>query len=432
MTIKELRSQQEKLLHDAREELSKLENDKISDGDAAEVEARHDKIMAEWDKIEARASRLEALEAREEQLQRPDPRRPMVGEGRSASGREQRTVTTESAFRSYLLKGEHNLTQAEQAALAEHRNVQSVGTNSQGGFTVPVGFRAELIKSLADYSPMFEPGVTRQLDTASGELINMPTLDDTSSKATIIGEGVEVVSTGGSANAPGSLVFGQKTLRAYKYSTGLIKVSMELAQDSAINLEAEIRTAMAERLGRGAGEHLTTGLGNGSSQPWGIVTRSAEGYENALTVAGASGVPVLRFDDLIDLEHSVDPAYRRSPAAGWMFNDNTLKALRKIKDKEDRYIWQPADAATGARPTVLGYRYAINPAMANLAFDAKPIVFGDMNRYVVRRVMDLSVVRLNERFAEFGQLAFIGFARLDGELLDTAAVKHLVVPSDPS
>ena len=422
-TVKEIRDRQLSLTEEARKKLNEITDD-TSEARQAEIEIEYDRIMADYDKLEARAVREEALEQRQAALYAPDERRP-VGEARSLSTLAKRTITPETAFRSYLLNGTQGITAEERNMLIESR-AQSL-TNSAGGFTVPVGFANELVKSLKMWGPMLDPGVTRELVTASGNTLHFPTNDDTASVATIIGENVEV---NPGTNAPGDLVFGQKSLGAFKYNTGMIKVSMELAQDSAFNMEAVIRDAMAERLGRGVNAHLTTGAG--TTVPWGIVTRSVEGHEPALSVAGTSGVPVLRFDDMIDLFHSVDPSYRSDPSAAWMFNDATLKVLRKIKDDEDNYIWQPASVAGDVPATILGKRYVINQAMPSLAFDAKPVIFGAMNRYIVRRVAEFSVARLSERFAEFGQLAFIGFARFDGELLDTAAVKHIVIPSDPS
>lgn len=425
----ELRERQQKLLADARAKLDEITDD-TQEGRASEIEAEHDAIMSEYDRLEARASRLEAIEAREAAMNAPDPRRP-VGDDRVAPGRTQpRAATAEDAFRSYLLHGVEGMLPEQRALLmrpqAEGR-AQATTPGASGGFLVPTGFQSELVRSLKAWGPMLDPGVTRQIETAGGETINWPTNNDTGSKARIVGENAEVVPapTGGH-NVDGDLVFANKTLGAFKYGTGLIRVSSELAQDSAINLEAVIRDTMAERLGRGVNEHLTVGIG--TTQPWGILTRSTEGYE----APNVSSVAAITFDALIELFHAVDPAYRADPSCRWMFADDTLKLLRKIKDLEGNYIWQPANAATEQPATILGKPYSINQAMPTVAFEAKTVVFGAFSRYVVRRVRELSVARLNERYAEFDQFAFIGFARFDGELLDTAAVKHLVHAEDPS
>jgi len=412
--IKELREKQLNLVEQAKAKLNELDAPDISEARQAEIEIEHDKIMAEYDRIEARAAREEQVEARQAALTSPDARRP-VGEQRVAQA--QRGVTPEDAFRSWLVRGVNGLNSEERNMLIESR-AQGLG-NTAGGYTVPTGFAAELVKSLKMWGPMLDPGVTRQLVTATGETVNWATNDDTSTVAAVVGENTEVTT-------PGDLVFGQKSLGAFKYTTGLIKVSLELAQDSAFNMEQVIRDAMAERLGRGVNAHLTTGAG--TTVPFGVVTRSTEGYENALD----TGAATITLDDMIELFHSVDPAYRDDPSAAWMFNDTTLKALRKIKDLDGNYIWQPASVAGDVPATILGKPYVINQAMASVAFDAKPVVFGAMNRYIVRRVNEFALRRLEERYAEFGQIGFIGFARFDGELMDTGAVKHLLIPSDPS
>jgi HK97 family phage major capsid protein len=115
--------------------------------------------------------------------------------------------------------------------------------------------------------------------------------------------------------------------------------------------------------------------------------------------------------------------------AAFMYNDNTLKALRKVKDNDGRFIWQPADARTGEPAQLYGYPYAINQDMPDIGSTNKSVLFGAMQRYVMRRVRTFSTKRLVERYADFHQVGFIGFGRFDGELMDTAAVKHLVHPT---
>ena len=132
------------------------------------------------------------------------------------------------------------------------------------------------------------------------------------------------------------------------------------------------------------------------------------------------------FDEIIDLFHSVDPAYRASPSCRFMFNDSTLSAIRKLKDGDGNYLWQAADGRAGEPAAILGRGYVINQAMDSIATAKKTVLFGDMNKYVVRRVRDFTLLRLAERYAEYYQVGFLAFNRLDGELLDTAAVKHLV------
>jgi HK97 family phage major capsid protein len=197
-------------------------------------------------------------------------------------------------------------------------------------------------------------------------------------------------------------------------------VSAELLQDSALNVEQIIRDAMAVRFGRKVNSDLT--IGDGVGDPNGIVTAAPLGV-----AAGAAAA--ITFDDLIELQHSIDPAYRSDPSCRWMFHDATLKRLRKLKDVEGNYIWQPADVRSGAPAVILDHPYTINQAMAQVAATAKSVLFGAFNRYVVRRVREMSIRRLVERYAEFDQVGFLAFARFDGELMDGNAVKHLAHPA---
>jgi HK97 family phage major capsid protein len=406
--IVELREKQAKLVADAREKLDAITDD-TGETRAKELEVEYDKLMAEHDRLEGQIQRQQKLEDAEERMNTPDPRRPK-GEDRTVEPeREQKDV--EAIFRTYLRGGQEALDGEERKLLRELR-AQAVGTDAAGGYTVPQGFQSELIESLKAYGPMLDPGVTRQIATASGQQIDWPTMDDTSNKGALLAENTQ--------DTEQDVAFGQKQLDAYKYTSKIIRVSEELLQDSAFNVEQVIRDAMAERIGRIVNEHLTTGTGTG--QPNGIVTASGAG------LIAASGTAI-SFDDLIELFHSIDPAYRSDPTSRWMFNDATLKLLRKIKDANGLYIWQPADARTGQPATILDVPYAINQDMASVGLSAKSVVFGAMSRYIVRRVREFAVRRLVERYADFYQVGFVGFGRFDGDLVDTAAVKHLVHPA---
>jgi HK97 family phage major capsid protein len=182
-------------------------------------------------------------------------------------------------------------------------------------------------------------------------------------------------------------------------------------------MEPLLTDLFGERLGRTANEVLTTGTGSG--QPNGIVTAASTG----LTAASATAITS---DELIDLFHSVDPAYRASPKCRWMFNDSTLAAIRKLKDGQGNYLWQMGDVRTGEPDMFLGKAYSVNQAMADIATGNSSVLFGDLSRYVVRKVRGFQVMTLRERYAENFQVGMVGFKRFDGELLNTSAVKKLV------
>jgi HK97 family phage major capsid protein len=410
-TILELREKQQKLVADGRALLAEIKDD-TAEARVAELEGQHDAAMAEFDKLEARIKREEAAEAREAALNAADARRP-AADVRAGGNVTEKTDAEkhDAAFRSWLAGGVANLSVEQRAFMkAVEERGQSVGSQTQGGYLVPGTFQAELFKSLKAWGPMLDPGVTRVLQTGTGATITMPTMNDTANEGSLIGENQQV--------ALAEVAFGTRSLDAYKYTSNVVLISDELLQDAVMDVEGIVRDAMAERIGRIANRHLTTG--DGASKPNGIVT--------AAGTTAAAGAAAITFDDMINLEHSVDPAYRSDPSSAWMFNDGTLKALRKLKDLQGNYIWQPADVKGGAPATILTYKYSINQAVADIATGAKSVVFGAMNKYIVRAVQEFAIKRLVERYADFGQVGLIGFTRLDGELMDVAAVKTLLHP----
>lgn len=421
--LKELREKQEKLVVDARAKLDEIKDDTI-EARAKEIESEYDKIMADYDKLDKRVKREEDLAARDAALkaaiEQPDERRPNGEDRKVEPGKTETAVVTDEertkkhadAFRSYLRYGMNDMGPEQRAILREFRTFagQGVGTGADGGYLVPQGFMAELVKTLKAWGPMLDAGFTRQMMTASGNSIPWPTMDDTSNKGALIAENTQV--------ALSEITFGTKTIDAYKYTSGVVLVSSELLQDSALDVEAIVRAAMGERIARIGNEHLTTG--DGASKPHGLIP--------AAGTTSAAAAAAITFDDMIELEHSVDPAYRGDPSCKFMFNDSTLRALRKLKDGFGNYIWQPANAATGEPSRILNYGYAINQDMASIATTAKTVAFGAFNRYLVRIVNEFSIRRLVERYADYDQTGFIGFTRLDGELLDANAVKVLTHP----
>ena len=411
MNLTEIRAKQAEIVAAARAKLDEIKDDTTAER-AAEINAEHDRAMADYDKLEERAERLIKIEEREAELNAADERRPQ-GENRQVKPGQETDQRSDAekyadAFRTFVRGGRSQLSAEQRGILKSYEErAQSVGTNTAGGYLVPVIFQEELVKSLKAWGPMLDPGVTRVLTTATGAAITFPTMNDTANVGSLIAENTQV--------SLSELAFGTKTIDAFKYTSGVVLVSDELLQDAVLDVEAIIRDAMAERIGRIGNTHLTTG--DGSSKPNGIIT--------AATAVNAADDVTITFDDLIELEHSVDPAYRSDPSCKWMFNDSTLKALRKLKDLEGNYIWQPADVKGGAPATILNYGYSVNQAMASIAASAKPVAFGAFNKYIVRMVKEFAIKRLVERYADYGQVGFIGFTRLDGELLDTGAVKVL-------
>ena len=305
------------------------------------------------------------------------------------------------------------LSPEERAVLNQGRaefRAQTAGTTTAGGFTVPTELANQIVKSMKAWGPMYDPEVATEMVTSSGNPIKVPAVDDTAVTAEAHTEAAALTDDGGK-----DVVFGQKSLDAYAFDTEFIRWSWELDQDSIFNMESLLGELLGERLGRIANTQLT--VGTGSSAPHGVVTASTLG-KTAAAAAAVTG------DELIDLIHSVDPAYRTSPKVAFMFNDTTLSVIRKLKDGNGNYLWQMGNVQQGAPGTLLGYRYHVNQAVPNVATGQKSVLFGDFGKYFVRKVGAPVIGVLRERF--WPDMGIAGLIRFDGELGDTAAIKHLI------
>ncbi|MCP5011983.1 MAG: phage major capsid protein, partial [Aestuariibacter sp.] len=209
--------------------------------------------------------------------------------------------------------------------------------------------------------------------------------------------------------------FSELVLDAYKYTSKIIRVSVELMQDSAFDLNAYIASALGERLGRATAAHFATGTG--SSQPNGLMTAAT----SAFTAASATA---LTRAELVALKHSVDPAYRAN--AKFVFNDTTLLALKGLVDGDGRPLWQPA-IADAVPATIDGDRYVIDQGVASIATGVRSVGYGDMSKYIIRRVKGFTLVRLVERYADYHQVGFVAFMRTDADLLDAGSNPFKVI-----
>lgn len=289
---------------------------------------------------------------------------------------------------------------------------QGVGTGGAGGFMVPDEMMREIEIAMLDFNGVRQAGAS-VLRTATGADLPIPQTDDTTNKGAIIDENT--------ADTEQDVVFTQLVLKSFMYTSRIVKVSWELMQDSATNMNQLLGQLLGERLGRIAAEHNTTGVG--TTEPLGVVTGSvASGVVTAATSA-------ITWENMIDLKHSVDPSYRRRPAFGYMFNDTSLAILKKLQDSQNRPLWGPLVQA-GAPDTFDGTRYTVNQEMPDPAdVNAKAVLAGDFSKYIVREVMDLTLTRLDERYAEFRQVAFMANLRMDGNINDagTGPIKSLAM-----
>jgi HK97 family phage major capsid protein len=334
--------------------------------------------------------------------------------GAAVQSKDDFAAAQREARQAYIRDGVQGLTHEQSQILRssfatlgseEKRALSAVG-GAAGGFTVApdTSFFGQVMSAMKFFGGIEAAGA-EVLNTDTGADLPFITNDDTANTGSIIGESA--------SHANGTdVTFGVKKLGAYLYSTKIILVPWQLLQDASIDIEAFLAAKFAERLGRIRNTHFTTGTGVG--QPEGLVTAISVGRQAA--TGNTTSVPM---DDLLRLEHSIDPAYRGMPSVGYMMSDATALAVRLLKDGQGRYMWQDSLQA-GAPARLNGYSVTINNDMAALAASAKPIAFGAFSHYKIRNVRGFSFVRLSELYAANGQVGFMAFLRSDGGLIDAS------------
>lgn len=369
----------------------------------AEEQTRWDTLLSDYekaDKVVEQEERFQEVERRQAE-QSYESQSQQRGGGAAAQG-EPKADEYRTAFMDYLMLGATGITPESRSLFEKRAGI----TGLNGGVIVPKTLADNIEIALKAYGGMFEAGTI--ITTSTGGDLIMPTINDTTSKATVVAEYNQ-----STKKAPS---FGSETLKAYTYRTPIVPVSQELLQDSSFDLESLLSGLLAESFGRGINEDLT--IGNGTGKPKGII--------NWATASDATpAATAIKLDDIIDLLKSVDSAYARN--GRFMFNRETLWSLVKIKDTTGRYIWQEG-AKDGTPPTLFGKGYILNDDVANIGAGNASMMFGDFSKFKIRMVNNFRVIRLNELLAEYLSIGLFGFARVDGVLLDagTHPVKKLV------
>lgn len=393
-SIQALREQRQKLAAELRKIMDSTADKEWSE----ENQSNYDSIVDQIDKIDAEIQRIEkALEIENASNERVEARATAQNVSQDEAAN---SIEMEKSVFNTFLRGGRDALSMQQREFVQNRiqNAQSVGTNSEGGFIVPTDFATTLLQALKAYGGV--RSVANVISTMGGYDMQWPTIDETSSEGELVAENASVTTQ--------DLVFGSKTLGSYKYSSKSIAVPFELLQDNNVDLEGYIINALAERIARITNKHFT--IGTGTNQPNGIVTAAGAG----VTAAAAAAIS---YDDLVNLEHSVDPAYR-ALGASFMFNDSTLKLLRLLKDADGRPLWQPS--LQSGEPDRLGrYGYVINQHMANATTGQRSVAFGNFSNYMIRDVMNVTLFRMTDsKYTEKGQVGFLAFSRHDGDLMD--------------
>lgn len=289
---------------------------------------------------------------------------------------------------------------------------QQTDTDGAGGFLVPEDFSNEFERALKDFSGMRQ--ISRIVTTASGAAFQWPSADDTGARATIVAEGA--------ASSVTDVTFTNTTFNAFTYRS-LMQSSRELLQDSFTDIPALLGSMLGERLGRGLNADFTVGTDSG--EPAGAVQTST-----ANAALATDNAPT--YDEMVDLIHSIDPAYRASPSFAIMASDTVVANLRKLKDSQNNPIWNTPVAA-GMPPTFLGVPVITNNDVPTAAATGtKSIACGDFSRYIIRDVAQqgVQIQRLDELYAANALVGFLLFSRHDGRIVIPAhgAIKHNTNP----
>ena len=393
MTINELRTKRATAWDAAKAFLDSHRNDKgvLS----AEDDATYSRMESEITDLGKEISRMERLEAMDKEMSRatstPLTAKPEAPKAETKSGRA--SDAYKDAFWNHARKRDSY----------EIRNALQVGTDTEGGYLVPDTFEKKLITTLE------EENVIRKhahVFTTSSGSHKIPVVSTRGTAAWVDEEGQIPESDD---------AFGQQLIGAHKIST-LIKVSEELLNDSAFDLENYFATEFARRIGNAEEAAFLTG--NGSGKPTGILA-DIGGAEIGVTAASETAITA---DEIIDLFYSLKSPYRKK--AIWVLNDRTIKAIRKLKDSNGQYLWQPA-LHEGEYDTILGKRIYTSPFAPEIGAGAKTIAFGDFSYYWIGDRQGVAFKRLNERYAETGQVGFLASKRVDAKLVLPEAIKVL-------
>ncbi|MEW2442794.1 phage major capsid protein [Micromonospora marina] len=367
----------------------------------------YDRLEKEYDDLDAKIERAERHEARAKANNAVDRTGVVPREHDDNEGDEKYAT----AFSKYLSGGRDALDPDEKLLMrgnfSQIKNAAGVGTGAAGGYLVPPEFRDIIVETMKWYGPMLDEAEVVTTDT--GANLPWPTNDDTANVGAILAENTAMTEQ--------DVTLGTASIDAYMYTSKLVRASYQLMQDRP-DFPRWLARKLGERIGRIWNQHFTTGTG--TSQPDGIVTGATVGVTGTGSFATTGGIS---FDNIIDLEEAIDPAYSGGNNLKFMMHQSARKAVRKLKDSQGRYLWEPSLQA-GMPASLDGYPVRLNNDMAALATGSKSVLFGDIREaYVVRKVKDIQTVRLDERYAEFLQAGFFGYARADGTMQNSNAVR---------
>lgn len=395
MTIVELRTKRNQAWEAAKAFANTHQTDKGTL--TAEDNATYEKMEQEISDLGKEIARRERQEALDAELAKPI-NTPITAKPMNGGNENVKTGRASDEYRTNFWN-----VMRSKAPMPNVLNALQIGTDSEGGYLVPDEFEHTLVQALEEENIFRQ--MAKIIQTSSGDR-KIPVVATKGTASWIDEEGAFTESDD---------AFGQVSIGAYKLGT-LIKVSEELLNDSVFDLESYISTEFARRIGAKEEEAFFTG--NGTGKPLGILATTG-GAETGVTSAAATAVTA---DELIDLFYSLKAPYRKN--AIWVLNDSTVKAIRKLKDQNGQYLWQPSMVA-GTPDTILGRPVKTSAYMPALAAGSKSIAFGDFGYYWIADRQGRSFKRLNELYAANGQVGFLASQRVDGKLILPEAIKVL-------
>ena len=367
---------------------------------SAEDAATYDKMEAEVVDLGKEIDRLERQAVIEAELAKATST-PITNKPNTQPGGETKTGRATDEYKRAFWNSMRNKNSYE------IQNALSIGTDSEGGYLVPDEYEKKLVEALED--EVFFRSLATVIKTSSGDR-KIPIVTS-KGEAAWIDEGGQFPESDDS--------FGQTSIGAHKLAT-MIKVSDELLNDSVFNIEQYISKEFGRRIGTKEEEAFF--IGDGTGKPIGIFNKTG-GAEVGVTAATTN----ITFDDVMDLYYSLRAPYRNK--ATWLLNDSTVKAIRKLKDGNGNYIWQPS-VREGEPDRILNRPYRTSIYVPELAAGNRVMAFGDYSYYWIADRQGRSFKRLNELFATTGQVGFLASERVDGKIILSEAVKTLDVKSN--
>lgn len=368
---------------------------------SAEDDATYAAMMDDMDALASAITRMEKAEAIDKEMAKATSKPLTVMPGANTPATDEKPGRASAEYRRAFWDA-----MRMHSNPYEIRNALSEGVDTEGGYLVPDEFETHVVAALEEEN--FVRGLAKVIQTSSGDR-KIPV---------VATHGIATWLEEGKAYSESDEVFDQMTLGSYKLGS-FIKISEELLNDSAFDIESYLSGEFGRRIGAAEEEAFLTG--DGTNKPTGIFATAEEGLK-------ASAATTVTADELIDLHYSLRSPYRKN--AVWVMNDSTVKVIRKLKDNNGQYLWQPALTA-GTPDTILNRPVYTSQFAPELKGGARGIAFGDLSFYWIADRQGRAFKRLNELFATTGQVAFLASQRVDGKLIIPEAVKVITQKTAP-